>query len=56
MMFEIKLFKCIKINLALDNLQWLKCHKTILSLSLSLPLSHPNHLLLPAGPPDNIHY
>ena len=27
-MFEIELFICIKIDLALNNLQWLICHKT----------------------------
>ena len=26
-LFEIELFICIKIDLALNNLQWLKCHK-----------------------------
>ena len=27
-MVEIKLFICIKMDLALNNLQWLICHKT----------------------------
>ena len=27
-MFEIQLFICIKLALALNNLQWLMCHKT----------------------------
>ena len=26
-MFEIELLICIKLNLALTNLQWLMCHK-----------------------------
>ena len=26
-MFEIELFICIKMDLALDNLRWLICHK-----------------------------
>ena len=27
-LFEIELFTCIKVDLALNNLQWLICHKT----------------------------
>ena len=27
-MFELKLFICIKMDLALNNLKWLICHKT----------------------------
>ena len=27
-LFEIELFICIKMNLALNNLKWLICHKT----------------------------
>ena len=27
-LFEIELFICIKMDLALNNLQWLMCHKT----------------------------
>ena len=28
LLFEIELFKCIKIDLALNNLEWLIYHKT----------------------------
>ena len=33
-LFEIELFICIKMDLALNNLQWLRCNKTNQSFKL----------------------
>ena len=34
-MFEIELFVCIKMDLALNNLQWLICHKAKLNQTIT---------------------
>ena len=41
-LFEIELFICIDMNLALNNLQWLICHKNI-----PYPSPNPVHPIMP---------
>ena len=47
-LFEIERFICIRMDLALNNLQWMKCHKTKPNQKLKLlPKKYKNiHLLV----------